>query len=310
MEWLDKMNDALSYIETHIYEKIDFKKVARIACCSLSRFQRMFTFVTDITIAEYVRRRRMSLAACELLKSNIKIIELASKYGYESPEAFTRAFQAFHGVSPTSARKLGIHNSFPPISFEITINGGNFNMGTRPLVRIEEHSMGRVVSFHVDCHAPEEAAWNLMRDWVTKNIKDYKARRYIGCAPKGHHPDGDEHHPNEEIGSHEYMAQMFLFDDEGKNNTFLGADVCDAPSGLFLIGDVVMNEFNDDGTIDMGSSMEKAYWIMAECLKDMGGYEFELTERPFFEEHIFSNEWFDGKGDLSGFKLWLPIKKV
>lgn len=310
MEWLDKMNDAIRYIEIHIEEKIDFTKVAHIACCSLSRFQRMFTFVTDITIAEYVRRRRMSLSACELLNSDIKIIELVSKYGYESPEAFARAFQAFHGVSPTSVRKLGIHNNFPPISFEITINGGNFNMGTKPLVCIEKHSMERVVSFYVDCRAPEEAAWNLLRNWVTKNITDYKARRYIGCAPKGHHSNSDEHHSNEEIGSHEYMAQMFLFEDEGNSDTFLGADVCDAPIGLFLVGDVVMNEFNDDGTIDIGSSMQKAYGVMSECLRNMGGYEFELKERPYFEEHIFSNEWFNGKGDLAGFKLWLPIRKI
>lgn len=206
MEWLDKMNEALGYIEAHIENKIDFTEVAHIACCSLSRFQRMFTFVTDITVGEYVRRRRMSLSACELLSSDIKIIELASKYGYESPEAFTRAFQSFHGVSPTSVRKYGIYNNFPSISFKITINGGNFNMGTKPLVRIEEHSMERVVSFYVDCRAPEEAAWNQLRDWITKKRNDYKARRYIGCAPKGHHPNGDGHHPNEDIGSHEYRA--------------------------------------------------------------------------------------------------------
>lgn len=310
MEWLDKMNDAIRYIESHIEEKIDYTKVANIACCSLSRFQRMFTFVTDISISEYIRRRRMSLSAGELLNSDIKIIELALKYGYESPEAFTRAFQAFHGVNPTGVRKFGIYNNFSPITFQISINGGNFNMGTKPLVRIEEHSMERVVSFYVDCHAPEEAAWNLLRNWLIQNIADYKARRYIGCAPNGHHPNGDEHQSNEEIGSHAYTAQMFLFEDEGKNNNFLNADVCDAPTGLFLVGDVVMNEFNDDGSIDIGSSMQKSYGVMAECLNDMGGYEFELKERPFFEEHIFSNEWFNGKGDLAGFKLWLPIKKI
>jgi AraC family transcriptional regulator len=105
MEWLEKMNDALDYIEAHMEEKIDNATVARIACCSLSRFQRLFSFVTDITIAEYVRCRKMSLSAKELLNSDIKIIDLALKYGYESPEAFTRAFQTFHGISPSSVRK-------------------------------------------------------------------------------------------------------------------------------------------------------------------------------------------------------------
>lgn len=183
-------------------------------------------------------------------------------------------------------------------------------MGKKPLVRIEEHSKERVVSFLVNCRGPEGAAWNLLRDWAVANLNDFTARRYIGCAPKGHHPNGEGHHSNEEIGSHEYLAQMFLFEDEGHNDTFLGADVCDAPNGLFLVGDVAMNEFNDDGTIDIGSSMQKSFGVMSECLKDMGAYQFDLKQRPYYEEHIFTNEWFDGAGDLAGFKLWLPIRKV
>ena len=184
MEWLDKMNDAIHYIEAHIEEKIDFSDAARRACCSLSRFQRMFAFATDITVAEYVRCRRMSLSAYELVKSDIKVVDLALKYGYESPEAFTRAFQAFHGMPPTSVRKLGVYTSYPRISFQINFNGGNFNMGKKPLVRIEEHGTERVVSFYANCEGPEGAAWNLLRSWAVTNLKDYKARRYIGCARK------------------------------------------------------------------------------------------------------------------------------
>jgi AraC family transcriptional regulator len=310
MEWLDHMNDGIDYIESHLLEKVDFAEAAHIACCSLSRFQRMFAFVTDITVAEYVRCRRMALSAEELLSSDIKIIDLAAKYAYESPEAFTRAFQAFHGIPPTSVRKLGIHTAYPRFSFQITINGGNFNMGKKPLVRIEEHGRECVVSFCVDCKGPEEAAWNQLRAWVVANCSDYMARRYIGCAPKGHHPKGEGHQPDEEDGSHEYMAQMLLFENEGQNESFLGADVCDAPQGLFLVGDVAMNEFNSDTTVDIGSSMQKAFGVMSECLGDMGGYEFELNTRPYYEEHVFSREWFEGNGELAGFQLWLPIKKV
>jgi AraC family transcriptional regulator len=310
MEWLDAMNAALAYIEAHIAEKIDYTRAAQIACCSLSRFQRLFAFVTDTTPAEYVRCRKMALAAEELLKSEIKVIDLALKYGYESPEAFTRAFQAFHGVPPSSARRLGIHSSYPRISFQISINGGNFNMGTQPLVRIEEHSLERVVSFEVHCSGPEAAAWDLLRAWATQHTGDYTARRYIGCAPKGHHPTGEAHQADEETGYHEYLAQMFLFEEEGKGETFRGAQVCPAPQGLFLVGDVALNEFNEDGTLDIGSSMQKSYGVMAECLKELGDYEFELSARPYFEEHLFTREWFIGAGDLAGFKLWLPIRKI
>ncbi|MNM12317.1 Regulatory protein SoxS [compost metagenome] len=304
------MNDALRYIESHIHEKIDLTEVARIACCSQSHLQRMFTFIADVSIAEYIRRRRLALAACDLLNSDIKIIDLASKYGYESPEAFTRAFQAFHGVNPTTARNRGIYNRYEPISIEITISGGQYKVGKKPLMRIEEHHLERVVSFYVNCRAPEEAAWNQLRDWVVRNVNDYQARRFIGCAPKGHHPKGQEHQPNEEEGTHEYLAQMFLLEDEGCQDSYMEAATCDAPRGLFLIGDVVLNEFQADGTIDIGSSMQRSFGVMSQCLQEMGGYEFDLAERPYYEEHIFTNEWFNGDGELAGFKLWLPIRKI
>jgi hypothetical protein len=71
-----------------------------------------------------------------------------------------------------------------------------------------------------------------------------------------------------------------------------------------------MSERNSDGTIDIGASMMKSYGVMSEHLKDTGGYEFQLQERPYFEEHVFSNEWFNGHGDLAGFRLWLPIRKL
>ncbi|OPJ60339.1 helix-turn-helix transcriptional regulator [Clostridium oryzae] len=179
MEWSERMNEAINYIEAHIEEKINHLAVAEIACCSLSRFQRMFYFVTDVTLAEYVRCRRMSLAANDLLNSDIKIIELAQKYNYESPEAFTRAFQTFHGVPPTITRKLGIYTDYPRISFQIKINGGNFNLNMKSLVHIEEHSNDRVVSFFVNCKAPESAAGDLLRDWAINNLSDYTARRCI-----------------------------------------------------------------------------------------------------------------------------------
>ncbi len=138
MEWLSKMNDALNYIELNLEGKIDYHEVAHIACSSLTRFQRMFTFITDMTIGDYVRFRKMLLAAEDLKNADVKVVDLAIKYGYESPEAFTRAFQAFHGMPPTVVRKLGISKNYHPISFQININGGNMMIGSKPLVRIEE----------------------------------------------------------------------------------------------------------------------------------------------------------------------------
>ncbi len=124
MKWLENMNNAIDYIENNLQEKMDYEKVAQAACCSVYHFQRMFSFITNIPLSEYVRRRKMTLAAFELQNSDIKIIDLALKYGYDSPESFTRAFQLLHGITPTAARKLGTSiKAYPRISFQITIKG-------------------------------------------------------------------------------------------------------------------------------------------------------------------------------------------
>lgn len=126
MDLLKSMNDAMRYIEDNLTNEIDFKVVARIANCSEYHFTRMFSFLAGITLSEYIRRRRLSLAAFELTNSNIKIIDIAIKYEYNSPDSFTRAFQNFHGVTPSEARKNGQQlKAFPPMTFHLTIKGGN-----------------------------------------------------------------------------------------------------------------------------------------------------------------------------------------
>jgi len=124
MELLDKMNRAIEYMESNITNKIDYEEVANEIGYSVYHFQRMFSFITDISMVEYVRRRRMTMAAFELQNSSIKVIDIALKYGYESPEAFARAFQNLHGITPTAARSKGINlKAYPRISFQISIKG-------------------------------------------------------------------------------------------------------------------------------------------------------------------------------------------
>lgn len=125
MDWIDRMNSAIDYIETNLTDEIDLAKAAQAACCSEYHFTRMFSFIADMPLNEYIRRRRLTLAGFELKNSDIKIIDLAYKYGYDSPNSFTRAFQLMHGVKPSEARTLGVElKAFAPISFLITIRGG------------------------------------------------------------------------------------------------------------------------------------------------------------------------------------------
>ncbi|MDR7080560.1 AraC family transcriptional regulator [Neobacillus niacini] len=126
MNLLKNMNDAMKYIEENLTNEIDFKVVARFAHCSEYHFKRMFSFLAGITLSEYIRRRRLSLAAFELINSNSKVIDVAIKYGYNSPDSFTRAFQQLHGVTPSEARNNGQQlKAYPLMTFQLSIRGGN-----------------------------------------------------------------------------------------------------------------------------------------------------------------------------------------
>lgn len=105
MEWITRLNDAINYIEDHLSEQIDYGEVAKVASCSAYHFQRMFGYMADVPLAEYIRRRRMSRAAVELQNSTEKVIDIALKYGYDSPTAFNRAFQSIHGIAPSLVKK-------------------------------------------------------------------------------------------------------------------------------------------------------------------------------------------------------------
>ena len=124
MEWIERLNQAIIYIEEHLKDDIDYEQLAKISCCSSYHFQRMFTYMAGIPLSEYIRRRKMSLAAVDLQFGDKKIIDVAGEYGYQSPTAFNRAFQSIHGIAPSAVRNEGVSiKSFPPITFKITVKG-------------------------------------------------------------------------------------------------------------------------------------------------------------------------------------------
>jgi AraC family transcriptional regulator len=126
MDLLKRMNEAIGYIEENLENDIVLKEVAKIALCSEYHFQRMFSFLVGVTLAEYIRRRRLTLAALELNKSNIRVIDTAVKYGYSSADSFTRAFQGLHGITPSEARNNGQSlKAYPRMTFQLSIKGGS-----------------------------------------------------------------------------------------------------------------------------------------------------------------------------------------
>lgn len=126
MDSLKRMNEALRYIEDRLADEIDMNEVARLGCCSEYHFSRMFSFLAGVPLSEYVRRRRLTLAAFDLQERGAKVIDAAVKYGYASPDAFGRAFQQLHGVTPSEARVPGCPlKSYPPMTFQLTVKGGS-----------------------------------------------------------------------------------------------------------------------------------------------------------------------------------------
>lgn len=126
MEWIERLNKAINYIEEHISEKIDYDQIAKLACCSTYHFQRMFAYMASVPLSEYIRRRRMSLAAVDLQCGDEKVVDVALKYGYTSPTAFNRAFQSVHGIAPSLVKEEGVSlRAYPPISFKIIIKGAD-----------------------------------------------------------------------------------------------------------------------------------------------------------------------------------------
>ncbi|MDR9746197.1 AraC family transcriptional regulator [Paenibacillus taichungensis] len=126
MNTLARLNEGLSYIEENLMDSVDMKEVARIACCSEYHFTRMFSFLSGITLSEYIRRRRLTLAALELSRNDSKVIDVALKFGYTSPDSFARAFQSLHGVTPSEAKNHSPSlKAFPRMTFQLTIQGGS-----------------------------------------------------------------------------------------------------------------------------------------------------------------------------------------
>jgi AraC family transcriptional regulator len=125
MDSLSNMNKAMEYIEEHLAEEIDYSEISKIAYCSEYHFKRMFSFLAGISLSEYIRRRRLTLAALDLKDNDLRIIDVAVKYGYNSADSFSRAFHSLHGILPSEARSENIQlKAYPRMTFQLSIKGG------------------------------------------------------------------------------------------------------------------------------------------------------------------------------------------
>jgi AraC-like DNA-binding protein len=247
MEWIDNLNRAIGYIELHLKEKLDYEEAAKICCCSLSKFQQIFLLSTGVTLSEYVRYRRMTIAAHELIKTDIKIIDLAFMFDYDSPEAFTRAYQSFHGVPPSVTRKTRIFDEYDRIVFQIQIYGGRSKMGSNKILRIETERL-------------------IIRKFVPEDWKDLqeiaisKEQSPFACC--------DHTWPTDEAGIKDAVEYF------SKEHQFWAVEVKDLKKVVCLIN---FNYMDDEQTLDIGHVMNLEYLgndYDYEALKALYNYGF------------------------------------
>ncbi|MCM1153897.1 MAG: AraC family transcriptional regulator [Roseburia sp.] len=161
MEWIQSINKAIAYIEEHLSEDIHGEDVAGYVNISLFHFQRTFNLLTGMTVGEYIRKRRLSLAGEELTRKGARVIDVAYKYGYETPESFSKAFTRFHGVTPKQAEKGTKLKYFNKLTLKVSIEGGSlidyrieqkssFSLVVYPKIFTDENGTAEIPAFWTD----------------------------------------------------------------------------------------------------------------------------------------------------------------
>lgn len=177
MDWITGIQRALDYTEAHLTEEIDYEAVAKQAYSSAFHFQRMFSMLCGFSLGDYIRMRRLTLAAEDLLRTGDKIIDIALKYGYDTPESFSRAFLRFHRITPTQARRGGTIKSFFRLSVKLILSGGS-TMD----YRIEKKDVFKIICKKKQVTKPQgdtatediSAFWNACdKDGTIENICKY-----------------------------------------------------------------------------------------------------------------------------------------
>lgn len=279
MNWHTRMNEAIDYIENHLCGDIDFNKISSIMCQSAVSFQRTFSIITDISIFEYIRRRRLTLAAFEIQNSKAKIIDIALKYGYESPESFARAFKEIHGISPTEARKEGVPlKTFPRITFLLTIRGEramDYRIETKDSFKIygiegifstdNDKKLNDIPNFWLDCFNDGRC------EQLVKSTNNPSSRLHAICQYR-------------ETGGNTFPYMIFAF--ETKESNIKGYQELEVPAATWAIFKTEKHTQNQTSKV-IQNLIKRVYtdWLPTSNYYKIDGYELELYFET--EDHMF-----------------------
>lgn len=297
MEWLSKMNSALDYIENNLTGQISLDEVAKMACCSSYNFQRMFSFITDVTLAEYIRRRRLTQAALELQNTDIRVIDIAVKYGYNSSTSFARAFATLHGMTPKEARYPGVQlKAYPKISFNISIKGEkemDYRIETKEAFSIfgieTKGSLTNQEGYLTPAQLWQECHRNGEYERLFSNSGDLPS--FVSQDLCKIH--GVENYSKVENNMFSYM----LFSFESDNSKTDGYKVVHIPSQTYAIFPSEKFSWNEDFGKVLTNLQKRFYteWLPTANYERAEGANFEI---------------YGGTADYGYIELWYPIIKA
>jgi len=289
LEIIKDINNAIEYIEDNLGSNISIDEIAKVAFTSRYHFQRMFHALTGVTLTEYIRNRRLTLAGEELSSKDVKIIDVAAKYGYESPDAFTKAFRRLHGSTPSTIKNGNARlKSFPKLSFQISIKG-ECEINYR-IVKQDEFKF-----FGVDFLTTliDNALYKEIPEFCDKIWEDgthLKINEFLGYS-KMNMLYGI-HYDFKEDGSRRYMMGWKVPDKDIPNEY----KIVNIPSCTWAVFDDRGDNLNTLGIADL--------WrlIYSEWFPSSG---FEQIEGPCIEKYF----WNDDQYINYSCELWIPVKR-
>ncbi|MGY3777135.1 AraC family transcriptional regulator [Isobaculum melis] len=283
MEWIDRLEEAIDYIEQHLTEDMDQQKLAQLAGCSYYHFQRVFSYMVGIPLAEYIRKRKLSLAAVDLQQGE-KVIDVGLKYGYESPTAFNRAFKQMHEMTPSSAQKEGtMMKSYPRIKFQITVKGA-----VEMDYRIETKAAFTIIGASIPLSKEIEQNFVEVPKFWQKVATEGTLAKIIPLMNQ---------EPMGVLG----VSTGFGQESEELNYYIAVASDKDAPAGLtsYKVPQMTWAIFPGEGSPQAIQELEKK--IVTDWLPTSG---YEYADGADIEVYL------DNNPEHAKFEVWLPVKKA
>lgn len=276
MQWVDRMNQAINYLEAHLTDEIEPAELSRIMACPYSVFQRSFAPITGIQLSEYIRRRRLSCAAYDIQNTKQRVLDIAVKYGYDSADAFTIAFKRAHGITPQEARSSELCLTFyPRLTFTFMITGVNeMNYRTQNREAFDVLGIRRTTS-------EGGGTWGIVKsDGTAQKLQE------IG----GHPCDLGLCFGFDDAGNDDYMCGI-----EYSGDDIAGFDRYTCPAATWLV-------FTAKGTISSGILGQTWKRIYGEFMPQS---EYKQLDLPTIEQYI---EWEDA-ADTCHVDIFIPVQK-